>query len=117
MFVTLSMLMLLAIQFAIIGAALAGGAWVVWRFLEQAAGRRRRPMGQTTTAWSPRVFLILLLGSGWAVAGWLAVAQGGFAVREGSPYFGVLRFLPFAILLPIVIVFVWLLRRGVRTLP
>jgi hypothetical protein len=43
MFVTLSMLILLAIQFAVMGGAFAGGAWVIWRLLERRAGREGGP--------------------------------------------------------------------------
>jgi uncharacterized protein YneF (UPF0154 family) len=31
------MLLVVGVQFAIIGGALAGGAWVVWRYLERRA--------------------------------------------------------------------------------
>jgi len=37
------MLLVVTVQFAIIGGALAGGAWVVWRYLERRAKQAPPP--------------------------------------------------------------------------
>jgi hypothetical protein len=120
--VMLSMLIWSALMAAILGGALAGGAWVVWRLLEQhapappMAERRRRTVG-------PGVWLaVAVVGALWFAFGMPETMQyfpppnASMGLRHGAAL-SVLPFVPLLVLLSVAGIAIWLVRKAVRGTP
>lgn len=101
-----AMVLLILLQFAVLGGALAGGAWVVWRFLEGRYGGRRsanvsaRPVGR----WALIVVVLVCL---------VGFAFGPSAQPATAPAIP-LQLIPFLVLSAVVAGIVWLVRQALR---
>ena len=113
--VTLSMLIWAALMAAILGGAMAAGAWVVWRLLEKRASTPTR-IPHRPRILSPGVLLgVALVGALWFAFALPAAMQrayrpGGVNIREGMAL-SVLPFIPLLVLLSLAVAAVWLVRR------
>jgi hypothetical protein len=117
--IMLSMLIWAALMAAILGGAMAGGAWVVWRLLEDhappppKAERRRRTVG-------PGVWVgVAVAGALWFAFGMpdamllLPRPDPSMGVRHGA-VLSLLPFVPLLGLLSIAGLAIWLVRKANR---
>jgi hypothetical protein len=117
--IMLSMLIWSALMAAILGGAMAGGAWVVWRLLEKHAPappmteRRRRTVGPGV--W----FGVAVAGALWFAFGMpdsmplLPRPDPSMGLRHGA-MLSLLPFAPLLVLLSLAGLAVWLVRKATR---
>ncbi len=97
-------LLIIVLQNALVGGALAGGAWVVWRYLEQR--RTSTPptdSGDVKIHWVPLVLIVL-------AAAWFAFVWP--AQRSAMPgHTGWILFAPYVVNIAIIAGAVWLVTK------
>jgi hypothetical protein len=118
---TAGMLLLLAIQFFVIGGALAGGVWTVWRVLERFAARPAPEAARARMLVLWVVSVLVLMAAAWFAFGLPAMPlgtqrfpDGSLIVREGSRIPIWLQFILFLVFATVVAgvvgAFCWILR-------
>jgi hypothetical protein len=120
--IMLSMLIWSALMAAILGGAMAGGAWVVWRLLEKHAPappmteRRRRTVGPGV--W----FGVAVAGALWFAFGMpdtmrlLPQPGPSMGLRHGA-VISLLPFVPLLVLLSVAGLVIWLVRKATGGTP
>jgi hypothetical protein len=102
--VPLWILLVIVLQNALVGGALAGGAWVVWRYLEQRRTRTSPPdSGDVKIHWVPLVLIVL-------AAAWFAFIWP--AQRSAMPQQMVwILFAPYIVNIAVIAGGVWLVMK------